>query len=113
MVELSAMDNPAGYLHRTAMNVFRNRYRRAKLAVRKAVGVALPIDAFGAVDDRVGVSNALATLTPKQRAAIVLTDLLGYPAEEAAEMLGRPRVDRPFVVLGRPRRDEERRGARR
>ena len=85
---VSAMDNPAGYLHRTAMNVFRNRYRRTRLAVRKAVGVAPAIDAFGAVDDRVTVSNALAKLTPKQRAAIVLTDLLGYPAEDAAQMLG-------------------------
>jgi RNA polymerase sigma-70 factor, ECF subfamily len=85
---VSAMDSPAGYLHRTAMNVFRNRYRRARLVVRKAVGVAPPVDAFGAVDDRVTVSNALANLTPKQRAAIVLTDLLGYPAEEAARMLG-------------------------
>ena len=85
---VSGMDSPAGYLHRTAMNVFRNRYRRARLAVRKAVGVAPPVDAFGAVDDRVAVSNALANLTPKQRAAIVLTDLLGYPAEDAARMLG-------------------------
>jgi RNA polymerase sigma factor (sigma-70 family) len=85
---VSAMDSPAGYLHRTAMNVFRNRYRRARLAVRKAVGAAPPIDAFGEVDNRVTVSNALATLTPKQRAAIVLTDLMGYRAEEAAQMLG-------------------------
>ena len=85
---VAAMDSPAGYLHRTAMNVFRNRYRRTRLALRKAVGVAPPVDAFGAVDDRVTVSNALARLTPKQRAAVVLTDLLGYSAEEAAEMLG-------------------------
>jgi RNA polymerase sigma factor (sigma-70 family) len=85
---VSAMDSPAGYLHRTAMNLFRNRYRRARLAVRKAVGVAPTVDAFGAVDDRVTVANALAKLTPKQRAAVVLTDLLGYPAEEAARMLG-------------------------
>jgi RNA polymerase sigma-70 factor, ECF subfamily len=85
---VSAMDSPSGYLHRTAMNVFRNRYRRARLAVRKAVGVAPPVDAFGAADDRVTVSNALANLTPKQRAAIVLTDLLGYPAEKAARILG-------------------------
>jgi RNA polymerase sigma-70 factor (ECF subfamily) len=85
---VSAMDSPSGYLHRTAMNVFRNRYRRARLAMKKAAGVAPTIDAFGAVDDRVNVSNALANLTPKQRAAIVLTDLLGYPAEEAARMLG-------------------------
>jgi DNA-directed RNA polymerase specialized sigma24 family protein len=46
------------------------------------------VDAFGAVDDGVSVSNALARLTPKQRAAVVLTDLLGYSAEEAAGSLG-------------------------
>jgi RNA polymerase sigma-70 factor (ECF subfamily) len=85
---VSVLDSPSGYLHRTAMNVFRNRYRRAKVAVRKAVGAAAPVDAFGAVDDRVTVSNALARLTPKQRAAVVLTDLLGYSAEEAAGLLG-------------------------
>src|SRR2546426_3568933 len=34
-----AMSDPAGYLYRTAMNVFRKRYRRAKLALRRAVGL--------------------------------------------------------------------------
>lgn len=31
--------------------------------------------------------RALATLSPRQRAAVVLTDLLGFPSEEAARML--------------------------
>jgi RNA polymerase sigma-70 factor (ECF subfamily) len=39
-------------------------------------------------EDRVSVSSALGRLTPKQRAALVLTDLLGYPADEAGQMLG-------------------------
>jgi RNA polymerase sigma-70 factor (ECF subfamily) len=30
----------------------------------------------------------LASLTPRQRAALVLTELLAYPAAEAASMLG-------------------------
>ena len=70
------------------MNIFRNRYRRAKLGLRKAIGATPPIDAFGSIEDRISVSSALASLTPKQRAALVLTELLGYPADEAGRMLG-------------------------
>jgi RNA polymerase sigma-70 factor (ECF subfamily) len=86
--KVSAMESPTGYLHRAAMNIFRNRYRRARLGLRKALGAELPVDAFGLADDRISVARALAGLTPKQRAALLLTDLLGYPAEEAGRMLG-------------------------
>lgn len=86
--KVSSMDSPTGYLHHAAMNVFRNRYRRAKLGLRKAIGADPPVDAFGAAEDRISVSSALGGLTPKQRAALVLTDLLGYPADEAGRMLG-------------------------
>ena len=86
--DVSAMESPVGYLHRAAMNIFRNRYRRAALAVRKAVGAGPPIDAFGAVEDRFSITRALGSLTPRQRAALVLTELLDYSAEEAGQMLG-------------------------
>jgi len=86
--QVSSMDSPTGYLHRAAMNIFRNRYRRARLGLRKVVGIEPPIDAFGAAEDRISVSSALAGLSPKQRAALVLTELLGYPADEAGRMLG-------------------------
>lgn len=86
--EVAAMESPVGYLHRTAMNIFRNRYRRTKLALRKAVGFTDPPDAFLVIDDRVTVAGALATLTPRQRAALVLTEVLGYPSDEAGRMLG-------------------------
>jgi len=86
--DIGSMESPTGYLHNAAMNIFRNRYRRAKLALRKSVGTDPPIDAFGLAEDRISVSNALASLTRKQRAALVLTDLLGYPAEDAGRMLG-------------------------
>lgn len=85
---VSSMDSPSGYLHHAAMNIFRNRYRRARLGLRKVIGSDPPVDAFGSVEDRISVSNALASLTRKQRAALVLTDLLGYPADEAGRMLG-------------------------
>ena len=86
--KVSSMESPTGYLHHAAMNIFRNRYRRAKLGLRKAIGTDPPVDAFDSAEDRISVSSALGRLTRKQRAALVLTDLLGYPAEEAGRMLG-------------------------
>ena len=86
--QVSLMESPTGYLHNAAMNIFRNRYRRARLGLRKAIGADPPIDAFGSAEDRISVSSALGRLTSKQRAALVLTDLLGYPADEAGQCSG-------------------------
>jgi RNA polymerase sigma-70 factor (ECF subfamily) len=85
---VSAMESPSGYLHNAAMNIFRNRYRRAKLGIRNTIGSGPPVDAFTSAEDRISISTALGGLTRKQRGALVLTDLLGYPAEEAGRMLG-------------------------
>jgi RNA polymerase sigma factor (sigma-70 family) len=70
------------------MNLFRKRYRRAVVAARKALRPALRSDDFSAAEDREVVRGVLATLTPRQRAAIVMTDLLAFTSEEAAEVLG-------------------------
>lgn len=86
--KVSSMESPTGYLHHAAMNIFRNRHRRARLGLRKVIGSDPPVDAFGSAEDRISVSNALEGLTRKQRAALVLTELLGYPADEAGRMLG-------------------------
>jgi RNA polymerase sigma-70 factor (ECF subfamily) len=86
--KVSSMDSPTGYLHHAAMNIFRNRARRARLGLRQAITSDPPVDAFGSVEDRISVSSALRSLTRKQRAALMLTDLLGYPADEAGRMLG-------------------------
>ena len=86
--KVSAMESSTGYLHHAAMNIFRNRYRRARLGLRKAIGAAPPVDAFDSIEARISVSRALGSLTRRQRAALVLTELLGYPADEAGRMLG-------------------------
>ena len=100
--DVAGMESPVGYLHRTAMNIFRNRYRRAMLAIRKAVGVAPENDAFGAVDDRLSIAQALNSLTPRQRAAVVLTEVLGYPSEDAGRMIGvRASTVRSLAYAGR------------
>ncbi|HYT79636.1 MAG TPA: sigma-70 family RNA polymerase sigma factor [Actinomycetota bacterium] len=85
---VGAMDNPTGYLYRTAMNVFRKRRRRAALAVRRAVGLIHAEDAFAAADARQMVARALAGLSRRQRAALVLTELLGFTSDEAGRALG-------------------------
>jgi RNA polymerase sigma-70 factor (ECF subfamily) len=85
---VGGMENPAGYLYRTAMNAFRRRRRRAALALRRAVGLGHEEDAFAAADTRDAVDRALAGLSRRQRAALVLTDLLEFSSEEAGEALG-------------------------
>ncbi|HLA93323.1 MAG TPA: sigma factor, partial [Actinomycetota bacterium] len=43
---VSAMDQPVGFLYRTAMNLYRKRLRRAGVAMRKAVNLARQDDAL-------------------------------------------------------------------
>jgi RNA polymerase sigma-70 factor (ECF subfamily) len=85
---VTGMDDPVGYLYRTAMNLFRKRYRRAMLAVRRTVGLAPSNDDFSDADDRHVVRHVLAALPPRQRAALVLTELLGFTSKEAGDALG-------------------------
>ena len=85
---VGAMDDPVGYLYRTAMNLFRKRHRRAVLAIRRSVGLAPSRDDFADADDRDVVRRVLSTLPPRQRAALVLTAMLGFSPEEAGRALG-------------------------
>ena len=99
---VSVMQNPTGYVFQTAMNLFRKRYRRAVLATRKVVRPTLRSDDFTAADDREVVRATLATLTPRQRAAIVMTDLLSFSSEETGRILGiRAGTVRSLVAQGR------------
>src|ERR1051325_210285 len=83
-----SMDSPAGYLYRTAMNGYRKGRRRAALALRRAVRVAPREDAFAAAEAHEVVRAALASLTERRRAALVLTELLGFNSEEAGQCMG-------------------------
>ena len=85
---VEAMDDPVGYLYRTAMNLFRKRYRRAVMAVRRTIGLAPSRDDFADADDRETVRRMLSTIPPRQRAALVLTELLGFSPDEAGHALG-------------------------
>ena len=82
------MEDPAGYLHRTAMNLFRNKFRRGVMAVRRGIGTAPQRDVFDVIEQRDALTRAMASLTSKQRAALVLTEVLGYSGEQTGRLLG-------------------------
>jgi len=97
-----APDDPVGYLYRTAMNLFLNRRRRAAMAARRALRSDPSADALEAVEARDEVRRALQALTPSQRAALVLLDLLDMSSDDAARVLGvRPSTVRVLAARGR------------
>jgi RNA polymerase sigma-70 factor (ECF subfamily) len=99
---VAAMQDPTGYLYRTAMNLFRKRYRHAIVAARRTFRADPQADVIALVEARTAVTQALASLSPRQRAAVVLTDLIGFSSEEAAQMLGvRPGTIRSLASQGR------------
>lgn len=105
---VSAHPDPAGYLYRTALNEFRSRRRRAAVALRRVVRAAPKDDELEAIEQREVVVGALAALTARERAAVVLTDALGLPSAEAAQMLGvRPSTVRVLAGRGREKLREE------
>ena len=85
---VGVMDEPTGYLYRTALNRHRSRLRRVGRAARRAVGQADGRDGFADAEDRVELGRALAQLSPRRREAIVLMDLLGYGSAEAGRLMG-------------------------
>ena len=91
------------WLHRVVVNACLDRLRAAKIrrfdalpddvddrgtVVATAALDDRPEEAAEAAERRRRVLDALATLPPEQRAALVLVDMEGYPVAEVAEMLG-------------------------
>ena len=86
---IGRMEEPEAYLYRVAMNVFRSRYRRARVAARHAMHSDLAVmDEIADFETRDTLDRLLAELIPQQRAAIVLTGMLGYSSDEAGKLLG-------------------------
>jgi RNA polymerase sigma factor (sigma-70 family) len=104
---VSAMDEPVGYLYRTAMNRVRSARRRTVRAAKRTIGFGVAGDAFAAVDERDAVARGLAALTPRQRQAVVLTELLGFDAAAAGDYMSiEPVTVRVLASQGRARLKE-------
>ncbi|HEX6264396.1 MAG TPA: sigma-70 family RNA polymerase sigma factor [Actinomycetota bacterium] len=100
--DLGRIDDVTGYLFRVALNGSRMRWRRAEMAKRKLALVGRPVDPFADAEVRVDVQAMLQRLTPRQRAALLLTELMGYPSDEAASIMGvRASTVRALATQGR------------
>ncbi|HJQ72910.1 MAG TPA: sigma-70 family RNA polymerase sigma factor [Actinomycetota bacterium] len=94
--------DPAAYLYRTGLNVWRSRLRRMAVAARKAIHHARRGDEMEDVEARDVVVRSLASLPTRQRAAIVLMDVLDLSSERAGEVLGvRPVTVRVLAARAR------------
>jgi RNA polymerase sigma-70 factor (ECF subfamily) len=110
---VAGLEDPVGYLFKTALNLHRSALRRAVTAARRTLRPAEVRDPFDEVAARDEAVRSLAVLTPRQRAAVVVTELLGYSSEEASEILGvRPGTVRSLTsqaraaLLSRKERDD-------
>jgi RNA polymerase sigma-70 factor (ECF subfamily) len=100
--ESHEIDDLTGYLFRVALNGFRMRRRRAAIAIRKSMPVAENRDGFLDAEMRADVRQLLLEVAPRQRAALLLVDILGYSPEQAAHILGvRPSTVRALSTRGR------------
>jgi RNA polymerase sigma factor (sigma-70 family) len=99
---IGEIDDAVGYLFRVALNGFRMRARRARTAARHLTTVGTTPDPFDDVDLKEDLRRLLLQLTPRQRAAVVLTDVYGYSSEQAGQMMGiRPTTVRVLASQGR------------
>lgn len=84
---VATMDDPEGYLYRTALNLHRNAVKRLAMAARRRA-VAVAIDEGAMTDRRLDLLRAIRSLPRTQREALVLVSWLGHTAEEAGSLLG-------------------------
>jgi RNA polymerase sigma factor (sigma-70 family) len=96
------MDDPTGYLYRTALNGWFQIHRRAVRAARRAVVPGRVLDPLETVEHRDVLARRLLELPARQRAALVLTEYLGHDSVHAGRVLGiRPGTVRRLASIGR------------
>jgi RNA polymerase sigma-70 factor (ECF subfamily) len=99
---IDTIRDPRAYLFRIAFNGSKMRARSATRAAARALPVVAVRDAYDDADIREDVRRMLRSLTPRQRAALVLLDLYGYGSEDAARIMGiRPSTVRALATQGR------------
>jgi RNA polymerase sigma factor (sigma-70 family) len=105
--KVALLDDPVGYLFRTAFNTHRSATRRSMRAARRRfVGRSSaeesPPEPSEVAATRDHAARALDVLTRRQREAVVLTALLGFGGAEAAQVMGiRPATVRVLVSQAR------------
>ena len=99
---IEKIGDPMAYLFRSALNGSRMRLRRTRTAARRLMPSATARDPFDDVNVREDVRRMLRTLPPRQRAAIVLTEIFEYSSERAARIMRiKPSTVRVLASQGR------------
>lgn len=101
---VGAMEDPVGYLYRVALNLARSRLRRVMRAAKLPFLAERTVEPYGAADARDAVVRAIASLSPRQRQAMVLTDLLDRSTDDTASLMGvSPSTVRTLISEGHKR----------
>jgi RNA polymerase sigma-70 factor (ECF subfamily) len=82
------MDRPDGWVYVVAMNQLRDHWRRAGRRRGRTPEPEYVADDTSAVATRVSVRDAIATLPPRQREAVVLRYLADLPLADVADAMG-------------------------
>jgi len=85
---VGAMESPAGYVYRTALNLHRSRLRSLVVRARRVFAAVADEDLSGSVAASHDVRAALAKLPRGQCEALILVEWLGLASEEAGRVLG-------------------------
>lgn len=94
---LESVDHPRSYLRAAVVNECRSQFRRGQRAERHRSEV-VPSSEHELPHEVLETRDALAVLTPRQRAAVVLRYFVDIPDEEIAEVLGcRPATVRSLI----------------
>ena len=83
---VAAMDRPDGWVYVVAMNQLRDHWRRLQRRASAAPDTAP--DEGGVLATRISVRDAIATLPPRQRQAVILRYLADLPIASVADAMG-------------------------
>src|SRR5512132_3622245 len=85
---VSAMDSPAGYVYRTALNLYRSRLRSLLVRMRRGFAAVSSEDPSEPVSASHDIRMAITGLPRGQREAVILVGGLGLESAEAGRVLG-------------------------
>lgn len=88
---LDGLEDPVAYARRGLVNEHRDQVRRRQVhrqTVPRLADAVSPTEPATGADDRLAILDALAVLTPRERAAVVLRYYEDLPDQQVAEVLG-------------------------
>lgn len=85
---VSAMESPAGYVYRTALNLYRSRLRSLLVRMRRSFATVSSEDPSEPVSASHDIRMAITGLPRGQREAVILVGWLGLESAEAGRVLG-------------------------